>query len=61
MNVTTPSNEQSWQNMVEFAESLPDPQRRKGKDQVVPLLREGIERGLHHHFLVGQSMGGVSV
>ncbi|MCP5146251.1 MAG: hypothetical protein H6978_15690 [Gammaproteobacteria bacterium] len=56
MNVPTPSNEQSWLKMIEFAESMPDTNWKKWKNQIVPLLREGIESALHRHFLAGQSM-----
>ena len=56
MDVPTPTNEQSWLKMIQFAESMPDPGWEKWKAQLVPLLKQGIERGLHHHFLAGQSM-----
>jgi hypothetical protein len=56
MEVPTPSNEQSWLKMVDFAESMPDPEWKEWKAQLVPLLRKGIACGLDRHFLAGQSM-----
>jgi hypothetical protein len=45
MDVPTPTNEQSWLKMIQFAESRPDPAWRQWKAQVIPLLKQGIERG----------------
>jgi len=56
MDVPTPTNEQSWLRMIQFAQSRPDPGFSEWKAQLVPLLQQGIECGLHHHFLAGQSM-----
>lgn len=56
MDVPTPSNQQSWLKMIDFVESMPDPQWTAWKAQLVPLLRKGIARGLDRHFLAGQSM-----
>jgi hypothetical protein len=56
MDVPTPTNEQSWLKMVEFVESMPDPDWKEWKAELAPLLRQGITCGLHHYFLAGQSM-----
>lgn len=56
MDIQTPSNEQSWLRMIEFVESMSDPEWKEWKAQLGPLLRRGIACGLHHHFLAGQSM-----
>lgn len=49
-------NEDSWLKMIAFAESFPDPVWTDWRAQMVPLLREALERGIHHHFQAGQSM-----